>query len=352
MIALYLASVEAAGKTALCAGIGRRLLEDGRKVGFLRPVRLSEANANDGYKDTLFLKDVFGLAETVETLSPIALSRRDLGQSLSVGIDNFKRRLKQAYAVISPGKDVVLLEGLRELKIDKVATEACYQISDILNAWVMVVLRYSRALTALEIVEISQRLGPKLLGVVINHVPESKIEAITKDMKTLFQKKGIKVLGVLPEDRTLLGISVGELAKSLNGEIINSPEAETEIVENIMLGAMTPDSGIDYFGRKTSKAAVIRGERADMQLAALQTSTKCLVITGNLPPLPIVLTEAETKHIPIIVVKQDTQSTVAGIEEALSQAKFNSLKKLEKFSQILDRHFDFLTLYHELGLKV
>ena len=114
---------------------------------------------------------------------------------------------------------------------------------------------------------------------------------------------------------------------------------------------MTPDSGIDYFGRMANKAVVIRGERADMQLAALETSTKCLILTGNSKPLPPVVNQAEDKRVPIMVVKHDTSGTIAGIEEALAKTSFYNPQKLQKFENILGRYFDFTALCSELGLK-
>jgi BioD-like phosphotransacetylase family protein len=115
---------------------------------------------------------------------------------------------------------------------------------------------------------------------------------------------------------------------------------------------MTLDSGATYFNRKENKAVVIRGDRADMQLAALETSTKCLILTNNLKPLPAVVSQAQDKHVPIIMVKQDTSAAIAGIEEALIKASFRNPRKLETFGNVLDRYFDFEALYSELGLKV
>lgn len=350
MVALYLTSVEAAGKTALCAGIGKKLLNDGRKVGFLAPVRLSESAAVNGYKDTLFIKDVLGLEEPIDLLSPVHISRRDLWQSITEEAEDVKQKIKEAYAHISRNKDVVVIEGFSELGVDAVLTQACYKIVEMLDAKVIILLRYSLALSATEIAKISQGLGARLLGVVINYVPRSKIEAVPENMRALFQKEGITVLGVLPEERTLLGVSVGELVETLGGEILTCPENAGEIVENIMLAAMTVDPGPEYFNRKPNKAVVVRGERADMQLAALATSTKCLILSGNTKPMPAILCQAEDKGVPIIMVKQDTISTVTGITEALSRARFRSSQKLHRFNEILAQYFDFKTLYKQLGL--
>jgi len=349
--ALYITSMETVGKTTLCAGIGRKLLDRGINVGFFVPVQLSGTSNAGGYEDAAFIREAFGLTESSEQLCPIRLSQRELWQSLTDEAADFTQKLKQVYRKISRGKDIVIMEGLGNLDVDKVAALACYTIAEALEARVIIVLRYSSALDVSKILQICKKLGQRLLGVIINFVPKPKIEAVKQGLTALFNEAGIKVFGILPEVRSLLGVSIGELAKILDGEVLTSPEAIDDIVENIMLGAMTLDSGVEYFARKTDKAAVIRGERPDMQLAALETSTTCLIITNNVKPLPAVVSQAEEKHVPIILVKQDTTATIAGIEEALTRASFRSPRKLNMFGEVLDCYFDFKALNSELGLK-
>ena len=351
MVAVYLTSVEAAGKTALCAGIGRKLLSQGKKVGYFAPVQLSETSGADGYKDAVFVKEAFELAESTELLCPTRLSRRDLWRSLTDEVAEFTQGLRQTYANISRGKDIVLMEGLSGLGVDNVSTLACYTIAETLDAKVIVVLRYSSTLNPAEIAQIGRKLEGRLLGVVINFVPKSRIEAVREHVAGSFEEAGIKMLGMLPEVTSLLGVSVKELAEVLEGEILTCPDNTGEIVENVMLGAMTPDSGVDYFSRETNKAVVIRGERADKQLAALETSTKCLILTDNSKPLEAVVHQAEDKHVPIMIVKQDTSGVIAGIEEALAKTSFHNPEKLRRFESILGHQFDFKALSSELGLK-
>ena len=58
MVVLYVISVEeAAGKTALCAGLGKYLQGDGKKVGFLKLI--DEKSVADG--DAAFIKQVLDL---------------------------------------------------------------------------------------------------------------------------------------------------------------------------------------------------------------------------------------------------------------------------------------------------
>ena len=119
----------------------------------------------------------------------------------------------------------------------------------------------------------------------------------------------------------LLRVSVSELAESLQAEVLCCPQAAGELVENLMIGAMCVDSGEEYFARKANKAVIVRGDRPDMHLAALATSTRCLILSGGVTPTPQVLQFAEEKGIPILSAKKDVLSIVNEIEETLLQTR-------------------------------
>jgi len=93
------------------------------------------------------------------------------------------------------------------------------------------------------------------------------------------------------------------------------------------------------------------GDRPDIQLAALETSTKCLILTGNLRPSPIILGRAEEVGVPMILVKQDTLTTVEIIEQFFGKTRFHQEKKIRRFEKMLDERFDFDTFYKELKLE-
>jgi len=148
-------------------------------------------------------------------------------------------------------------------------------------------------------------------------------------MSNLF-KEGVKVMGELPEDRTLLGVSVAELADDLQAEVLCCPESTGKLVENLMIGALSFGSGEEYFARKDNKAVITRSERADIQLAALATSTVCLILGGDQAPSPQVVHWAEDKEVPVLLVKQDVLSIVNEIEKTFIKARLKQQEKLEK----------------------
>ena len=330
MTALYVTSIPAgAGKTAVCAGLGRHLVSDGKKVGFFKPLVAEIKSPEAIDSDAQFMKQVLALKEPIASLCPVIGGQGDVA-----------KKIKEAYAKVARGKDVVIVEGVWRQRPGGKPIEASYQVVAALDARVIIVEPYSEKPSA---AMLNYRdFGKYLLGVVVNKVPRSR-------MSTQFERGGVDVLGVLPEDRVLLSLTVGELAEHIKGEILNSAEKSSALVEDFMLGAMSVDSGLDYFGRRDSKAVVVRGERPDMQLAALETPTRCLVLSGGAPS-PAVLRKAEDTGVPIILTRGDIVSTVNGIELALGRTRFNQEKKLARLGEIIERQFNFKALYKGLNL--
>jgi BioD-like phosphotransacetylase family protein len=333
LAALYITSSQAgAGKTLVCAGLGKHLKGNGKKVGFFKPLVADIKDEKAADSDTAFIKRILSLKEPLEDLCPV------IG-----GEGKLATKVKQAYARVAKDKDIVIIEGVWRQRPGGQPVESSYEVARALEAKVIVVEAYSPDLFRAKLADKYQGFGEHLLGVVINKVPMSRMEAVR-------ELGGVEVLGVIPEDRTLLGLTVAELAELIEGKIVNDAGKSAELVENYMLGALGVDSGLDYFGRKDNKAVVVKGERPDMQLAALETSTRCLVISGDGSPIYDVLHSAEKKAIPVIVTDEDTASVMESVEQALGMAKFNQEKKLPRLAEIMKQGFDFKALYKRLGL--
>jgi len=335
LAALYVTSVEkGSGKTAVCAGLGKHLLSDGKKIGFFKP--LITATKNPPKKgidsDVAFIKQLFALEEPVDLLCPVFSDASKL-----------RNKIKEAYAKISQGKDVVIIEGISD------QSQAARDVVEALDARVIIVESYSEE--SLKAMNSYKDFGEHLLGIVLNKVPRSRVEQVRSATSAQFGQAGVNILGVLPEDRALFTLTIGELAECIQGEILSGAEKSAELAENIMLGALCVDPGPDYFGRKANKVVVVRSERPDMQLAALETSTRCLVLTGDAAaPQSAVLDRAEEKNVPIILARDDTTAIVANIEDALGKTRFNEGNKLPKLSEIMEQHFNFQAVYKGLGL--
>jgi uncharacterized protein len=349
---LYFTSIEPAGKTALGISIGLDLINRGKKVGYFIPFHRSVTKDPEGYMDATFSKEALHLTEPVEQIAPIHLTPLDLWKSLTEDTVQFTEWIKNSYNKLSKNKDVVIIEGLSGFSVDSISTLACYRIADSLDSRVIVMLRYSKTMDPSMLSKMKDQLNTRLTGVIINYVPESCNPSTKQNLIQIFQKEGIKVLGFIPEVHRLLGITVGELARSIDAIIVTGNDNQNKLIEHLMIGAMSPDSGKDYFNRMDNKAVIINSERADMQLAALETSTSCLILTGDHKPLPAVLHQSEDKKIPIIATEDSPQQVIDTIEQAFLNSSFNNADKMRIFTNSVGKYIDFPALFAATNIQV
>jgi hypothetical protein len=170
-------------------------------------------------------------------------------------------------------------------------------------------------------------------------------------MVPFLEAKDVPVFGVLPLRRQLMAISVGELIDHLGAEVLTHTDFNAELVENLLVGAMSVDQALPRFRRMMNKAVITGGDRSDIQLAALETSTTALVLTGNLRPSPAVIGQAEQAGVAVLMVPSDTLSTVEAIEEVFGKTRLGQAEKLNRFQAIMADNLDYSRLMKALGIK-
>ncbi len=325
---LLICSLEpAAGKTALCVGLARRYCKEGLKVSYLKSVAPGEVG--DG--DAAFVKTVLELPNAVEELAPIAIAGTNPRQAAG--------RLKDALARASVGVDVAFIEGGNTLAEGAQLGLSAPEVARLLDARVLLVLRYRGDLLDGAIVA-ARELGASLAGVVINAVPPSQMAKARESLRPALQSAGVRVLGIVPQDRVLLGVTVRELAERLAAEIICCSERADDLVERLMIGAMSVDGALVYFRKHANKAVITGGDRPDVQLAALTTPTRCLILTGGFPVDPLVLARAREAGVPIVITEEDTLGAIEAIHDAFGNSRFHQRAKLDRLEALLADYVD------------
>jgi hypothetical protein len=354
MATLYVTSPETfSGKSAMCVGLGKRFIRDGYRVGYMKPVS-TNATRTGGVcidEDAEFMRQTFNLSEPSGMLAPICLDAADVEAILRGDRDNFTQRLQESFARVAEDKDVMILEGGSSLTEGSMFGLPTPEVSQLLGARELVVVKYDTVSVVDDILGSKAVLRTSMMGAVINAVPRPKLDFVHNTVVPFLEQRGVKVYAVLPQERILLSISVRELAQVLGGELLCCAEHIDELVENLMVGAMSVDSALSHFRRKPNKAVITGGDRPDIQLAALETSTKCLILTGNLQPSPIILGRAEEVGVPMILVRKDTLTTVEIIEQFFGKTRFHQEKKIQRFERLLEANLDFAGLYADLGIK-
>jgi len=194
------------------------------------------------------------------------------------------------------------------------------------------------------------RRGLRVVGTVLNRVPAALLEKARGLYRPLLQDRGIAVLGIIPL-RTEAACPTGrEFVEVLGAEVLVGHENLGRPVEEVLVGAMTLESALSYFRRIPNKAVITGGDRADLALAALETSTSLLLLTGGYYPDVQVLARAGEKGVPVALVAMDTYRTIEGLRGLSRRLKANDPEGLRATRESVEAHCDLEALDRALGL--
>ncbi len=325
MPTLYLASSSSgAGKTALAAALGRYFLAQGRRVGYFKP--LSSAGGDDG--DVVFLKQLLGLGEPVSALAPFALPPE------GTGLAELLPKIRASLAEVAKDKDVVLVEGA------PLPFRDAAPLAEALSASTILILRYGDGAQPQAVLEATRPFGSRLIGVVINAVPRGSLPFVAQALRPPLEAVGISLLGLLPEDPLLASCTIDELSLGIGSQLLSGQGGA--LVGGLRIGPMSADTAWEYFQRSAGAVAIIRGDRPDLQLGALDQQVQGLLITEDKDRVhPNVRYRAEDAALPLLGVAEDTLSALDRLESFFSEVRFHQADKLPQLEALLTEHFDF-----------
>ena len=353
-INLYVTSTQNfSGKSAICIAFMHRMQKDGYRIGYLKPFGsaarvLAESSVDE---DARFVKDAFKLTEPLEVLAPVVLTKRQTEKILAQDGDDYSQKVKEAAKTVAKDKDVVVMEGSANFREGFIVNLSPGETIDLLDAKVVTVVGYKDSLQVVDDSLLAHaRLESRLVGIIINNVPVGRMEYVNKMVRPYLEKRGVEVLAVLPHEQVLRSISVSEIAEAVQGELLCG-DCGDALVENLMISAMNVEHALNHFRRVTNKAVIVGGDRPDIQLAALETSTRALILTGNYRPNPMIEAKADERGVAIILCPFDTFTAVEKVEKFFGKTRFRQTEKVMLFEDILSNALDYDKLYRAIGLQ-
>lgn len=325
MTVLYIASEgEGAGKTAISLALAALIEERGGRAVVIKPLACVHENQPTD-RDPEAIASLRGQPAGGW---PIARDEGPLTDRVLAAVTGL--------VTIAAGEaDDVIIEGSCSLSPEEAA-----RIAEAVDASAVVVARYRRGLKGSDVKPQAEAFGGRFAGCVINGLTRHMgTELETKVLPSL-EAEGVTCLGVIPEDRRMLGVTVGQLAEHLDGRFIVCDDKTDGLIEYLLVGPLGMDPGELYFGIRDRKAAIVRGDRPDLQFAALNTNPACLVLTKDVEPIEYVRYEAEQEEVPVIVVGADTLTTMEALDTLIDSVRFDHPLKLERFTELLREHVD------------
>ncbi|MDW8084870.1 MAG: phosphotransacetylase family protein [Ignisphaera sp.] len=336
MKAIYL--IGERGKTILIYGLLRKFSTEGFRVAYFKPISIARTRLASGkYVDTdvIAVKEALGLESPIEQISPIVVSRSYL--ELSERIDDVKNSILEAFKKVSEGKDIIIIEGYTPAEALASINCGAVDLAKMFGAKMVLVIDCRSRVIIDEIVDRTilykcfiERSGGELHGVILNTVPIMYAERIRSLIVPQLEKLGIRVLGVIEERPRLIALTVRDIVEALNAEVLEGGDKLNSLVEDILIGAMSPEAAIRWFRRAVNAAIVTGGDRTDLIMQALETRPSTIILTGNLYPSIGVLIKARETGTPILLVPYDTFTTVEKLREMQGIITADSLRTRDR----------------------
>ncbi len=329
------------GKSATILGLAHQLKARGVDIAYGKPLGTCLSPTDAGVdEDMAFVVESLALAAN-RLYPPVAFQDTPTlaRQMQSSGSPPYAQQLRAHFT--PQGEDLILLEGPSGISTEgRLLDLSLAQVAASLEANVLLVTRCGSLRVVDALLYARDILGDRLVGVVLNDIAPDIMAQVEQVLTPFLDTQGITVLGALPSNPLLLSVSVAELVRQLQAEVLCRPDRLGLMVEMLKIGAMNVNSALEYFRKGHNMAVVTGSDRADIQLAALETSTQCLILTGHLPPPAEVLARAEELEIPILSVQLDTLTTVEIINRTFRQTRLNERAKVQCIREMMERYFD------------
>jgi BioD-like phosphotransacetylase family protein len=340
------------GKSAVVLGLARQLLRQGVTVRFGKPLATTfDDPASLIDDDVRFVGSTLGLAESqlipcLHVRDQASAHQRLLAADRGPG-EGFAGWAAQ---LLSPADGVALLEAPGSQVEGLLYGLSLGELAEALNAPVLLVHPWTDSCSLEPLLAVHDQLGQRLVGVVLNGVDPESLMALRQEVVPALARLGLPVLGVMPRSPLLRSVTVEELARRLGAQVLCCRDRLDLLVETLSIGAMNVNSAMEFFRRRRNMAVVTGADRTDIQLAALEASTQCLILTGAGDPLPQLLNRAEELDVPLLKVEHDTLTTVEVVEQAFGHVRLHEAVKATYAFRLVEEHCDFSSLFSRLQL--
>jgi hypothetical protein len=338
-------SLEAStGKTAITLALARLARDDGDDVGYMKPkgTRLESNVGKTLDEDPMLARELLDLDAPMHELEPIVYSPTFVEQVVRGREDpaELRERVAEAFETLAGERDRMLVEGADRYTTGSIVDLADPAVADLLDASVVLVAPYERAGDLDDVVAAADAMGDRLAGVLFNAVPDAAYDGLETDAIPFLEGKGVPVLGALPREQSLAGVTVAELADELGADLLTDG-ATGKYVERFSVGAMSAEEALRYFRRTKDAAVITGGDRSEIHTAALEApGIRCLILTGGHRPSGAVLGKAEEKGVPVLLVQGDTLTTVERAEDVVQGGRTRDASTVETMAELLTDHAD------------
>ncbi len=342
------------GKTLMSLGLVAALTRRGYRVHYMKPVgqRAVKVGADIVDEDVALVNDVFNLPTPPKAGNPITIPSGYTRQFLLGAADSepLMDNIRDSFAVIARGADIVIVEGTGHAGVGSVLGLDNARVARELECQVIIVTSGGIG-RPIDDFSLNSRCfeaeGVPVLGIISNKVQESKLEYVSKPLRVWFERRQLRLLGIIPYLPMLAEITLGQIAREIGADIISGREhMDTKIRESI-IGAAFPHRLMDLF--QPGVLVIMPGDRDDLVLAVFSAycgvcnepqAGAAVCLTTGLLPSESILRIIRDSQMPVIASGEGTFKLTSQISDLVAKILPGDKKKLEMAEALVAEYVD------------
>ena len=327
---------KSAGKSGIIAGL-MNLTEN--TSGYMKPFgdRLIYRWKKSWDYDSNVITDIFDLSTDPEEIT-IGFNHSKLRYVYDE--ESLKEKIDSMISATGKDKDYLYIEGGEDILYGSSLNLDSISLAKYTDAKLILIVAGDDDLILDDIFFIKKYLkleGVDFGGIIINKVDDvDEFESINSKA---IENMGLDVLGIIPNKEQLATYTVQYLADKFFAKIIAGDSGLNHVIKNVFVGAMSTDESLrNPLFNKESKFLITSGDRSDMILAALESDTVGILLTNNILPSGNIISMAEEKNIPLLLVTTDTFDASRQIDKLEALLTANDFNRLSMLSNMISKY--------------
>ncbi|MBN1472003.1 MAG: phosphotransacetylase family protein [Syntrophaceae bacterium] len=335
-----------AGKTSIIAGI-ISLMKD-KKFAYAKPLGdrlIYRKKRSWDYDASLMVNLLERNGELERHYEKITLGFDLTRLKYMYDQEGIKKALSEIVTDIGGDNDVLLMESGKDLTSGAYLNLDPISVAKYINGTLVIVVSGNSDCVLDDIKFIEKYIkikGDNFGGIIVNKIND--IEEFENICMPNIKEMGIDVIGVIPYKMRLTYFSLDFLAEKLLARVLAGEENLKKVVKNIIIGTSS-SSATDKHPlptkpdlREENQLMITGGDRSDLLLAALERDTAGIILTNDIVPHQNIISRANERGIPILLVGMDTFKAAKTIDDMDVLLRKDDKEKIGLLSQLIEKH--------------
>jgi len=358
---IFIASTEPrTGKSLVTLGLIHALQGIIPQVKYMKPVGQLYSPGKTIDKDAELIKNTFNLKDSISNINPVSLHQ------IQENKDQAFDKIFNAINTIQKNADVVVIEGTDYTStVSALEFDINAELARNLSGSVLLITQAKNKNTEqliealIETAQSFKNENCNILGAVVNRVSANHIENNLDTLKKALAKENIPLFGILPENPTIAGPRLREVASEIGAEIFYQGDDLSRIVTGARILAMTPENALTHIRDKNGYLLIAPGDRPEYIFTAINAHNAAnypqfagIILTGGLTPgsqVRELIQSLPAANLSILSVPYDTFDTALKINNIHGSLNSQDTEKLNLVFNQVETNLDIDSLRKAIG---